>query len=457
MKYFIFMLVFAGGIPAIAFAASQSAKLRSACYAILMFIPAMGDMSGINFFSVETYRGPDGGLELTLAEMFALGLLLSRQLGSHTDRRRPKKSAPGFMLLVAYAAIGAAGLSGALQPFFGMFTVIKFLRITMVYSILWSSATSEKDPSVFYTGVRRGLTAGLLYVGYMALSQKFIQHYYRVKGPFDHSNTIPLFVNPAAPTILVWALGDRRIGKIEFLLMMGAVGAGLIAVVATQSRLGMMLALAALAAAFFIATRLELSGRAKATVLVFVILAAIGGSMVAKTIIDRFLNAPESSEQAREEFKIAAKMMARDKVLGVGLNNFSETMTLVEKYNAHVEVMANEESAGVVHNIYWLSAAETGFIGMGVIILLYITVWWSVAKPGILVQRGLKRNLPEAVALAAGVGQIALHMSGFFEWAFRITPVICQYLYIAACMSAIGRLEGMGVKPFGDEKQRGAT
>ncbi len=456
MKYFLFMLVFAGGIPAIAFAASQSPKLRSACYALLMFIPAMGDMSGINFFSVETYRGPDRGLELTLAEMFALGLMLSRQLGSYTDRSRPKKSAPGFFLLIVYAAIGAAGLSGALQPFFGMFTVIKFLRITMVYSILWTSATSEKDPSVFYKGVRRGLTAGLLYVGYMALSQKFIQHYYRVKGPFDHSNTIPLFVNPAAPTLLVWGLGDKRIGPIEFILMMGAVGAGLIAVVATQSRLGMMLAVTALAAAFFIATRLKLSGRAKATVLVFVVLAAIGGAMVAKTIIDRFLNAPESSEQAREEFKVAAKMMARDKLLGVGLNNFSETMTLVDKYNGHVEVMANEESAGVVHNIYWLSAAETGFVGMGVIILLYITIWWAVAKPGIIVKRGRKRNLPEAVALAAGVGQIALHMSGFFEWAFRITPVICQYLYIAACMSAIGRLEETGVKPFGDENQRGA-
>ena len=452
MKYFIFVLVFAGGIPAIAFAASQSAKLRSACYALLMFIPAMGDMSGINFFSVETYRGPDRGLELTFAEMVALGLLLSRQLGTYIDRRRPKKAAPGLAILLVYVAIGAAGLSGALQPFFGMFTVIKFLRITMVYAIIWASATGEKDPSVFYTGVRRGLTAGLLFVGFFSLKQKFLEGYYRVKGPFDHSNTIPLFVNPAAPTILVWALGDKRIGNVEFLLMMGAVGAGLISVVATQSRLGMMLAVMACAVAFFLATRLKLSTRAKATILVFAVLAAIGGVMVAKTIIDRFLNAPESSEQAREEFKIAAKMMARDRPLGVGLNNFSETMTLVDKYNAHVEVMANEESAGVVHNIYWLSAAETGYGGMIVIILLYLTLWWAVSKPGLLLKRGRKRNLPEAIALAAGVGEIALHISGLFEWAFRITPVLCQYLYIAACMAAIGRLEEMGINPLGDEK-----
>lgn len=449
------MLVFLGGIPAIGFAASQSAKLRSICYAFLVFIPAMGDMSGINFFSVETYRGPDRGIELTLIEMFALGLLMSRQLGSFMDRHRPKRAAPALIFIYVYAAIGAAGLSGALQPFFGMFTVIKFIKVAAIYGMIWSSAIGEKDPSVFYNGIRRGYTAGLLFVGFFSVKQKFLEGFYRVKGPFDHSNTIPLFVNPVAPMILVWALGDKKLKLVEFLLMLGAVGAGLISILATQSRLGIMLSVMACGSAFFIATRLKLTGRSKATMVVFILLAALAGAMVADTLIDRFLNAPESSEHARDEFKVAAKLMAKDKPLGVGLNNFSETMTRIERYNAHVEVMANEESAGVVHNIYWLSAAETGYGGMFLIILIYIIIIFTLALPGIkaiLRIRGKRPTLPAMVALGAAVGQFALHMSGFFEWAWRITPVMCQYFYLAACMAGIHRLQELGVEPFGSEE-----
>ena len=157
--------------------------------------------------------------------------------------------------------------------------------------------------------------------------------------------------------------------------------------------------------------------------------------MAMDSIIDRFLNAPESSEEARGEFNVAARMMATENALGVGINNFSEVLTKEDRYREHIVVMANEESAGVAHHIYLLTAAEIGWGGMGVMVLIFLRYLWSAWA--------LFRTEPDGAAGLVGgaivIGSLALHATGFLEWALRVTPA--SYVYVAVSTIPMAMIE----------------
>lgn len=153
--------------------------------------------------------------------------------------------------------------------------------------------------------------------------------------------------------------------------------------------------------------------------------------MAADTIIRRFQEAPESSEEARKEFNAAARDMARDHALGVGLNNFSRALTENESYHAHLVVMKSEEQGGVAHHIYLLTAAEMGWSALGVFLLvlgrfLAIPAWTGLRTPGF--DGGLQ--------ISFALGMMALHTQGLLEWGFRVTPIVYQFLILAAAAMA---------------------
>jgi len=453
MKYFIFLFLFIAGVPVIAVMSSRNAFLRSLCWAGLVGFIALGDLSGVNFLSTETYRGTDRGFELTFTDMFALGLLLSKAFGAPRLKLFKPRKSPGFLLFIIYLLYSLIGISGSIMPLYGFFTIWKMLRVLLIFGVCWSAGISEADPNVFFTGLRRGLVFGLLAVGLMGMKQKFVEGVYRVKGTFDHSNTIPLYVNLAAAPILAWILGDAKLKRLEFLISFAAVGSSLVAILATQSRLGIVLAGMSVGGALIWSNFGPATRRARAAAIVFVMAATVGGLMVMDTLIDRFLNAPESSAEAREEFNIAAEEMAKDELFGVGLNNFPITMTRIEKYRAQVEVMANEEESGVAHHLYLLTAAETGYPGLLFLIAVFasIMLWYLrfLLKKRTKEEKLALGFLPQVV-WGALFGQVALFTSCFFEWAFRITPVISQYFIVSgAICAAIYRAGKVGDEGFG--------
>ena len=159
---------------------------------------------------------------------------------------------------------------------------------------------------------------------------------------------------------------------------------------------------------------------------------AIGGLKAADSIMYRFQNAPKSSEEARVEFNHAAHIMADDHVLGVGLNNFSYVLTVESRYNSHIRVMENEEQAGVCHHIYWLTAAEMGYGGLGLFLVLIGRFLWRAGRGALR-----NRSFEDVLLVGSMMGFCTLHASGFLEWAFRITPVMYQFAIASAFSVAL--------------------
>ena len=68
MKYLAFTFLSLMLVPATALLSSSSRVWKGRLLALLIFSVALGDVSNINFLSMETYRGPERGFEVSLTD-----------------------------------------------------------------------------------------------------------------------------------------------------------------------------------------------------------------------------------------------------------------------------------------------------------------------------------------------------------------------------------------------------
>jgi O-antigen ligase len=162
-----------------------------------------------------------------------------------------------------------------------------------------------------------------------------------------------------------------------------------------------------------------------------------GGVKSADTILERFQSAPEESALARKEFEAAAVWMIYDRPLeGVGLNNFSYVLTVPSKYREHFKTMAGEKQAGVAHHIYLLTAAEMGYPGLIVLVIVLGRFAWLAGR-----HAWGARSLEGTLLFGFFLGLCALHAVGFLEWTLRITPV--SYLFVICCGICVALAEAV--------------
>lgn len=420
MKYIAFCLFALGFMPVVAWLARSSMHWRNRLLTAGVYSSVIGDSTNVNFFSMESYRGPDRGFEMSLTDLILLPMLLA--LG------RQKVRLPWGAGLVGAAYLVAClwGTLLAPSPLLATFTLFKVLKLYLLYYICARLLAEGCDWRCF----ARAYLAIAWTVTLIGLRQKYLLGIYRIPGPFDHSNTIPLYLNLILGVLLMALVCQPPRGWQAVLGFGGCLGI-LVSIAATQSRAGIALSLMVTGGSLLLANLLYPSGRVRGLTLVVLLAVLLGGLKVADTLIERIRSAPEASEQAREEFNVAADMMAAERTWGVGLNCFSLVLTEDSHFNEHIVVMANEEQAGVCHHIYRLTAAELGRPGL---LAFALMIGYFV----LLNLRGLFRLRSPARALAGGLllGSLALHLSGFLEWAFRISPVAYQYTF--SCALAAG-------------------
>jgi O-antigen ligase len=425
MKVFVVLLALLAGVPALVFAVLYSRKVRSLVLIGMMMAPALGVKSSITLVSMEDYRGPDRGFEICASDLAAVGLAIAFLV-------RPTRSTrwipPGTVPLLVLFLWSCFSALGSPVPLMTAFTVFKVLRCALVY---WVTVNALIREETLWIPVFSWTTVGLI-LSAVAVYQKYRLGLYRIPGPFDHSNTIPLYVNLILPAVLVYALADRELPPVYAGTQIAAVAGMLFAVLATFSRLGMALSASAIAASLLWVNLRARSRRSVRVTAWMALFAILGGLRAAPSIIRRFQEAPEASAEARHEFNHAAKLMAQDHPTGLGLNAFSHVMTVSPKYRAHLVVMADEEFAGVCHHIYLLTAAELGWTGLALFVFVLIFFLFKAARVA-----WKARTMESLLAGALFLGCCCLHVSGFYEWALRITPVSYQFTMVCAAIVAL--------------------
>jgi O-antigen ligase len=433
MKYVVFGLAFVFGVPLMALAATYYPKARSWLLSLLIATPVLGGGVKLNFLSMESYRGPDRGFEVTLADLIALALAFSLVL---RDRGRVRWLPTNSLWMLAFFLVAVASAFVAPVGVYAGFTLWKMVRMYLVFWVVANLVRSGVELRAVWRGL---LIIGLAMLGYV-LKQKYLDGYYRIPGPFDHSNTIPLYLNVVIPPLVVWLLADPALSAWKRSLSLLAVFAMLFAVQATFSRAGLMLAGAGFVGGLGLAIARVRSTRVVLLSGFVLVVLLLGVAKALPSILERIRTAPPTSEAARDEFNHAASLMVADHPFGIGINSFSEVLTVTTRYNQHIAVMQGEAQAGVCHHIYWLTLAELGWPGLA-LFLIVIGRFLLLAVRGSL--RG--RSLEGMVLAGYALGFLCMHAQGFLEWAFRITPVTLQFSIAAGVVVGLNDLVRAGV------------
>jgi len=417
MKYLIFTFALVFGVPIGAILMRQSKLVERILLALLLLAPA-ADIT-INFMSHEWYRGDTRGIEFDLTDIVALTMLLGMAISSRFRKIRlaPTGSVP-FAIFLLFLFLSIAN---AYVPLYGFFTLSRILRGFMLYVVLYNYLRNAPERIEFTFKI---LAVAILWQTIRVLEQKYMMGIYRATGTFTHPNTLSLYAEMIVPLLLAAVLHKKQ--KPQALFWFAILG-GMLCVLSTFSRAGIVI----LGGAIFMSILLSLwqkqTSRKVLIIVLFCMIGIAGAIKASDSIIERFLKAPKSSEESRNNFNAAAHAMAEEKIFGVGLNNYPYALKNTE-YAAYINYV--EAEAGVCHHIYWLYAGETGYLGLASF-LLFIGSFYLKA-----LRFSVKRrpDLYRAAGLGILASYTALHLHGFTEWVFRQSAILYLFFTLSAIL-----------------------
>jgi len=347
--------------------------------------------------------------------------------------------------------ISIFSLFGARQPYYGLFTIHKFIRAFLFFWVIVNIVQDRDDVKAVITG----LMAAVLFQGWIVFFDKYITRAVvnRSVGSFPHPNTLAMYIDLIIPTILSLILSNSFTKKGNRLAVI-ALFAGMLCVVFTKSRAALVIMMGALAGVTAISIFIKPTARKVGIIFIGFLLLDLIGVAMAPRIIKRFESAPKASEQTREYFNFAAKAMARDKLLGTGINSYSwmlenteyywyvypDALNTVEDLDEFRESKQGRSRLGTAHHIYLLFAAETGWAGMWIFILFIGRLYLH----NIVLLFNTRDEYYGAILLGLLLGFSTLHLQGLLEWIFRQTQVFYLFFVLSGLMVAIGNIVKRG-------------
>ena len=393
----------------------------------------------------QYYRGVDRGFGVTIPDLLFLGFFIFILVGGRNRKIIwwPPNTGNWWILI----GISLISLWDTEQVMLGLFSVYKFIRAYILYWVIVNYVRDREDVDA----VIRGLVAAVIFQGVVVFWTKYITHtaVSRSMGSFNHPNSLGMFLDIGVP-ILVALLFSGVFKKQENFAVFIALVAGFISAMFTKSRAVVL----ALPAAMIGVSGISLLSRPNyrkikiitAGLVVFGILVALA----LPKIIRRFQNAPKESATTRVYFNDAAIQMADDNFWGVGINRYPWALANTEYYWMMYPDYENSEDPiafrasifgqtrlGNAHNIYLLLAAEVGWLGMGIFIILILRFYMYNIK---LFFKARNRYY-KAILLGMLAGFAIFHVQGVLEWVFLQTGIIFIYFIFSGLLVAIGNLE----------------
>ena len=427
-KYVIFLLTLVIGVPAGVIACMCWRRLTDVVLVVLIWATCEPDLVGINFVSREFYRANTRGFEISLVDMCVLVLLFVMIL---RRKEQPFRWCPPLTLpFLLYFLVGViswmqAGPSlpvpdeaSVIVPYtnfevglYPLFELSKIFRGYLLYLAIINFIRDERTGRVVLTGI--ALT--VLYMSWEAISSRYLHGVNRVRATLGHPNSLATYM--AMVGTFMYAFILQRKGA----LISGAFGmltllAG-VSVILTVSRGG----LAALAMGIWINTMALLPRNMNLKNFVFLALGLIAAVAILLVAMDTLLNRFTKEQDAAADlayrglYNAEARLMARDRVFGVGLGNFSAWSW--SKYAGEVD--PDLPPGTPAHNNWYLNLGELGRPGLVVFILLWLR-FFSLALP-LYFRRG--KGLLSALGMASCTAVLVDHLQSCLQLGYRQTPM----------------------------------
>lgn len=447
LKYVIFSIALFVGVPLGIFLTYKFPALEKFVVIFLVFSTVVPDDTSINFFSREFYFALTKGIEISLGDLTALVLLGVIILKRH------EYAAPGlpplsilFCLIIFVGflswvtAPSSIGVPEAAQehPFFlpydkfetklyPIFETSKWIRGFLLFLAIYYYVRKPENLDT----VVLAITISTIYLGLVVLNDRYINHVHRVKGTLQHPNSLATYMAMCGTFLFSILLAEKRFIRIALISVALALAG--ISVIMTISRGGLGALIIGLGLSFMILIWRNLSVKN----LFIVILGAVAGvavlSVAAKTLLERFVGEQDAAGdlEYRMYYNNQAKLMAADKLFGVGLGNFSAFSW--DRYAAMVD--PDNPPGTPAHNIWFLTLGESGYPGLLVFMIFWIRFFTMVAPLIGWQLRGMELSAVTGGTLLC----LVCHVQAMVQLSFRQTPIFFMVMISLAIACSVGQ------------------
>lgn len=463
LKYIIFYLALFIGVPLGTVLGTSSRLIRDGVLILMVWCSCMPELTGINFVSREFYRTMTRGFEVNLADLCAL-ILLFIMLTRKEYRPLhwlPPLTGPIF-LYIAVIVLSWVYVSPSLLPvplaagerlpyewfeikLYPLFELSKVARGFIVYWVMVNYVRDARAVRAFMIGL--GLT--ILYITYVAVSDRYLHGIHRVRASLGHPNSLATYMAMLGTVALAACLQHESFitgGVLAFL----EVCCGVV-VVLTISRGGLA------AMGFGVCMLLLLLFYRYMTPKNFIILfagtavAVMVLAYAASTLMQRFTREQDTMAdlEYRRFYNAEAKLMAQDFPLGVGMGNFSAYSW--DRYAAQVN--PDLPPGTPAHNVWYLNLGELGWPG----VLAFGFFWLRFYLLSARFFFTKARDEAHAVAAGAVIATLVCQLQSLLQLGYRQSPMFfllmmlmgmamaVRYMDVAAAKAAPGGAGAVGI------------
>jgi hypothetical protein len=410
MKYIALCIGIIGIIPLALFLRTNPAA-RNKFWILLGIIPFITKV--VPLFDValitwhEFWVGYVPGLQVSAIDLVAIAIYFTVKHQTNSIRYH-------FPFLLYLTAISLSVFQ-ADMPLASVFFVWQFIRTYFLTVVIAKACTDETVPLQLLKGLAIGLAIQIVVVLYQKFGLKMIQP----TGTFVHQNTLGLITHLVVfPHFALLMAGQRQLQNAATPL----VGLMVTALIASRAALGFS------ALGFVVTYVLSCMRRWtnwKAMVgAAGVLTVALLGPVAYMSLEKRFDAAPltEDEYDERAAFNRAALSMLAAHPFGVGVNHYPY---VGKNYGYSVRAgVANIEGSlnNIVHNAYYLNAAEAGYLGFVAFILLMLYPIWTALRYSWMARGDVRGDL----LLGLGVAMAIVATHSLLEYIIVIKEV--QYV-----------------------------
>jgi O-antigen ligase len=373
----------------------------------------------IGLIAWPLWPGISRGIEVSALDVLALAIYLSLPRGGEP---LPFKVAMGFYL--------AAVLLSAIQatvPFAAIFYVWQLARVFLVYAVVTKACADERvAPSLL-----KGMAIGLCFEACVVIWDRFHLGAVYATGTFGHQNLLGLVSHFVLFPFFALLLAGERGWWPSVTSLAGGIIAALSASRATIGLVGLGLGV------LFILSSARRWTAQKARIAVFGTAAVfVIGLVAASSLERRFATDPLLDYDERAALISASARMLSDFPMGVGANNFGLANNSLG-YADEAKV-AWTSRAAIVHNIYWLTLAETGYLGFLALVILLIRPLFVALRCGWRNRRDERGDL----LIGFGTSLLIIYIHSYFEWVLFYTQA--QYIFAMTIGMVAGVAQQLG-------------
>ena len=436
LKYIIFTLVLVAGVPAGVILA-MSSKLWERVIVFLMIFFTCNLMGTIHFCSHRLYRGTSRGFEITLVDLATLVLFFVIVI---KPKYKVKLFPPGSLLYFLYLLVSIISIKNSANTLFSWFEVLSMVRMYFYFWVWYNYFSDIKNLETALKMLSIIIVFIFLYVAYDKRMGD-----YQPNGPFAHQNSMSMYMMVLGGWTLAM-LCEVKMDQIKTIIVTILFGMCSAAEMLGLSRGGVVCYAGCCAVVIFFSFLVKYKARKMVIVILIGCVGFCGLLLYANAIYERFMYAPKSSLECRKNLATSAINMANDKFFGIGLNNFGVKVNAEYPYSEHAMPKGFKE--GLVETIYLMVAAETGWMNLGIFILMLL--YFFILNVINIFRYRRTPYVYIAVGIAGGLS--AIYVQSSLEWVLKQTCNFYQMMFMFAIVVSMSRIYKEETKKYKKSK-----